>query len=107
MPYWLNGFSTAVSATSFAYCRSRDIARPIVSISLRACVSVTSGFKRPMQTNEFDPGSWSPAFHAAGTHNSRTPLQNWKRKLAGITPTTVYGSPSIGIGLPTTDRSPP
>ncbi len=88
-PYSLIGRSTAVSATSFENCRSLDIARPMVSISLRACASVTSGFRRPIQMNEFDPGSRSPAVQLAGTHSSLTPLQNWNRKLAGMTPTTV------------------
>ena len=52
---WAGGRRSA--PTSPAYCRSFDMERPIVSISLRACASVTFGFRRPMQMNEFEPGS--------------------------------------------------
>ena len=50
-----SGSRTAVRATSSACCRSFDIERPIASISLRACASVTPGFSLPMQRKEFDP----------------------------------------------------
>jgi hypothetical protein len=88
---------------SFGYSSASE--RPIASMSLLACASVTSFRSRPIAMNEFDPRSSSPLVQPAGTHSCRS-MPNWNRNHDGMTPITVWVRESIGMGRPTIDGSP-
>ncbi len=72
---------------------------PMASSSVRACSSATPGFKRPVTTIQWKLRVRSAGVNASGRH-MRLKVRS-KMPPSGMTPMTVYGTPSSRIDRPT------
>ena len=99
--------TTAVSAAFVGYCLAHMRAADRVHLAAGRA-SVTPGFRRPMQMNEFDPGSWSPARPAAPVPTARA---RRSRTETGSSPASrrrrYRGRRRSGLAFPTIERSAP
>ena len=91
-----------MSRRAFVCGNARASDAAIALISAWAWVSVTPAFRRAKTRSERPDRSVERAASDSGTHISARVCQNGaKRKLDGMTPSTVYGSPSSEIERPT------